>query len=384
MPSIESALSQTFKDFEVIVVDDGSTDNTPSISERFGARIRYIRQENQGLAGARNTGIRAAKGDFIGLLDADDLWFPGFLEAISQLISEHPGAAVYYCCAQGLNSHNNLLPQFFGGPVIPPELMYQTLLRANFIIPSTVAIHRSVILEEGLFDQTIRSIHGCEDYDLWLRISPKYDFIGTSACLVGYRIHESSMSINANKMQSAMQAVVEKHFGVDDGNYGNWPTERRRAFGGLYRYYSISSIQRQNDHQSSGNYLRKALLVDPSLAFDLDFFYDLAMGTQPAGYRNSSLQLDLEKNANDLENVLKAAKCPPLDDALKSTIHQSFGTAYYALGLLAYHVENRSLSRNYLSKALIYRPELLFDKRLMGNILKSFVNRSTLERLKNQ
>jgi glycosyltransferase involved in cell wall biosynthesis len=86
--AIQSVLNQTYRSFEVIVVDDGSTDNSREVVASFGSQVRYIWQENQGLAGARNTGIRAARGQLIGLLDADDQWLPDFLEKMVALADE--------------------------------------------------------------------------------------------------------------------------------------------------------------------------------------------------------------------------------------------------------------------------------------------------------
>ena len=80
--AIQSVLSQTYRDFEIIVVDDGSTDDTPLVVSQLGGNLHYIRQTNQGLAGARNTGIRNAKGSYIALLDSDDIWLPEFLQKI--------------------------------------------------------------------------------------------------------------------------------------------------------------------------------------------------------------------------------------------------------------------------------------------------------------
>jgi glycosyltransferase involved in cell wall biosynthesis len=242
--AIQSALNQTYRKCEVIVVDDGSTDNGREEVASFGEQVRYIYQENQGLAGARNTGIRAAKGEFIALLDADDLWLPDFLETMVSLANQNPGAAVYYCCAQGMDELGNDLPQVFGGPPLPPSLIYDSLLRADFLIPSTIIFRRQVVMAAGLFDPSLRS---CEDWDLWLRLLPIHVFIGTSACLVRYRLHGSSLTTNLPGMQNAVRAVMEKHFGPDDGQPQLWSREKRRAFGGVYLYHTLTSVQQLND-----------------------------------------------------------------------------------------------------------------------------------------
>jgi hypothetical protein len=343
----------------------------------FGQQVRYMWQENQGLAGARNTGIRAAQGELIGLLDADDQWQPTFLENMVALADQHPEGAVYYCGARGMDVEGRDLPQVFGGPARPPDTMYQTLLRANFLIPSTIVMRRSIIMGVGLFDPGLRS---CEDWDLWLRILQEHSIVGTSACLARYRLHDSSLSANPAGMQRAKQAVVEKHFGPDDGQWGSWSPEKRRAYGGLYRYHALSSVQKQNDWSTGAQYLRQALSADPTLAVDLGLFYDLALGRQPPGYRGTSHQLELEKNAMQILSILESVFKASLASELESVRRQACGTAYFALGLVAYNSDQRALCRGFLSKALYYRPSLWSDSRLTGNFLKSFVSQPMLER----
>ena len=102
--AIQSVLRQSFKDYEIIVVDDGSTDNSKDVVSTFGDKVRYIWQENKGLGGARNTGINASNTEFIGLLDADDEWKPFYLEKMMSLVQRHPDAAVYYSAARGMDA----------------------------------------------------------------------------------------------------------------------------------------------------------------------------------------------------------------------------------------------------------------------------------------
>jgi glycosyltransferase involved in cell wall biosynthesis len=377
--AIQSVTAQTYRSYEIIVIDDGSTDHCHEVAASFGEQVRYIAQQNQGLAGARNTGIQAASGEFVGLLDADDLWLPNFLERMVSLADQKPAAAVYYCCAQGMDELGNNLPQVFGGPPINPSLMYQTLLRSDFLIPSTILLRRDTIVAAGLFDPSLRS---CEDWELWLRILPKHDFIGTADCLVQYRLHGSSLSKNVSVMQHAVRSVMEKHFGPDDGQPGSWSQEKRRAYGGVYRYHALTSVQRLEDWQAGAEFFKKALQADPSLSTDLDFFYDLAHGTQPAGYRNTNYRLDFDANAERMIQLLNRVFDSSKESELELGRRRSFGTAYYALGLLAYNTGRLSLSRDYFRKALVFRPDLWMDKRVIGNSLKTILGPSTVEWMK--
>jgi glycosyltransferase involved in cell wall biosynthesis len=371
--AIQSILGQTYRHFEVIVVDDGSTDNSREVVVDFGNQVHYIKQDNQGLAGARNTGIRASSGEFVALLDSDDLWQPNFLDVMVSLADQHPEASVYYCCARGMDNEGQELPQIFGGPPVSSEMLYQSLLRANFLLPSTIMIRRSIVVSAGLFDPALRS---CEDWDLWLRLLPEHTFVGTSKCLVRYRLHDSSLSKDPAGMQKALRSVVEKHFGLEDGQSTTWSKEKQRAYGGFYRYCLLSSIQYQNDWRTAVQYLYNALCADSTLATDLDLFYDLALGNQPPGYRGTPYHLDLDSNAFHIENVLKELFNSPEFSGVRHLRRLIYGTAYYAIGLAAYNTGHRSFSQSFRYKALYFRPDLWRDSRILGNLVKSFLNPS--------
>ena len=385
--AIQSVLDQSYNDYEIIVIDDGSTDNTREVVAHFGDQVRYIWQENQGLGGARNIGIRAARGEFIGLLDSDDQWLPAFLETMISLTTRYPETAVYYCGVHCIDVDGRDLPQVTRAPIVVTpgnrNAMYQTLLRANFLIPSTVVMRRSVVIAVGMFEQTLRSIHGCEDWDLWLRIAPEYDFVGTSAHLVRYRLHGNSLSTDPTGMQRAVRTVIDKHFGPDDGLQSTWSGDKQRAYGGVYRYHALTSVQRQKDWQAGGPYLRQALQADPTLATNLTLFYDLALGAQPQGHRGTSLQLNLENNAAHISRLLTNVFDSPVDSQLQSLRRLTYGTAYYALGLVAYNTGQISLARRFLFRALRLRPELWRDRLVVGNLAKSFVGQVMLDRMKN-
>ena len=107
--ALESIFSQTYHNFEIILVDDGSKDDTPIIAQQYGDAIRYIRQSNRGLSAARNTAIKNARAEVIALLDSDDLWEPQFLERMIYLLNIHPEAAGVYCGFQYINSKGEIV-----------------------------------------------------------------------------------------------------------------------------------------------------------------------------------------------------------------------------------------------------------------------------------
>ena len=176
--SIESVLSQTRSDLELIVVDDGSVDDTRERVagyERRDARVRLVRQENQGVAGARNTGIGLARGELVSFLDNDDLWLPRYLESMHAALDRHPRAGFAYTDGWTLDDQTRRIwkESTMSGaeppespPEDPAELMV-ALVRRNFIL-SSATVRRRVLEDVGGFDP---SLSGVDEYDLWLRIA---------------------------------------------------------------------------------------------------------------------------------------------------------------------------------------------------------------------
>jgi glycosyltransferase involved in cell wall biosynthesis len=371
--AIRSVLTQSYRDFEVIVVDDGSTDDTPKVAKQFGPVVRYTYQENQGLAGSRNTGIREAKGEYIAFLDSDDEWSPEFLQKMTSLAVESPNADVYYCGARYMDAEGCDLPQDSNLSIVPPDKMYWTLLRANFIIPSSIILRRSVSIKAGLFDLLFRRL---QDWEFWLRLAKTgHKFIGVKTCLVRYRLHNKSLSTDSKSGNLAAIALAEKHFGPDDGKWLTWSDDKRRMYGGVYRYQALmSSLLREGDWKSCADNMRRGLLIDPTLTTDLGLFYELSLGQQPLGYRGTNYNIDIGLSAAHvkelLDNIFEDSQYSELE-RLKRVAH---GSAYYALGLVAYNLGLAQVSRIFLAKAIGHRKDLCLDRKATTTLFKTLIN----------
>ena len=210
MDSLESVLRQTYSSLEIIVINDGSTDNTAEVAERFAAdgRFRYHNQANEGLSAARNKGIELAKGEWIALLDADDVWLPEKLDSQMKLLSSCTDIGMVFTDFSTFDYFGVVASSKLPGAGFELVTYPQLFERNNFIYPSTVLIRKTVFAECGRFDTTLRSI---EDYDMWLRIARRYKVVGIAEQLVRIRQHDSNMSTNVERMLENELAVLEKN-----------------------------------------------------------------------------------------------------------------------------------------------------------------------------
>jgi glycosyltransferase involved in cell wall biosynthesis len=167
--AVDSVLAQGFGDFELIVVDDGSTDGTAALLAGYGDAIRVLRRENRGVSAARNAGIAAARGDLIAFLDSDDLWRSGKLRRQVAFFAAHPEALI--CQTEELWVRN-------GRRVNPGKrhrkragMIFEPSLDLCLVSPSAVMVRRELFERVGFFDERLPA---CEDYDLWLRVSCRF------------------------------------------------------------------------------------------------------------------------------------------------------------------------------------------------------------------
>lgn len=188
--AVESVLKQTYPDFELIVVDDGSDDSTPELLKQFANKITILTQTNKGVSAARNSGIKVAKGQLIAFLDSDDLWLPDKLKYQVDFFLNNPAALI--CQTEEIWIRN-------GKRVNPKKrhkktngMIFEQSLALCLISPSAVMLKRTLLNEVGLFDEKLPA---CEDYDLWLRICWKYPvFLIDEPLIIKYGGHSDQLS----------------------------------------------------------------------------------------------------------------------------------------------------------------------------------------------
>lgn len=204
--ALGSVLDQTCSDYEVVVVDDGSTDNTPEVMAQYAAdgRIRYIRQDNAGQPKAKNRGIAESHGEFIAFLDADDIWMPTKLEKQLALFAD-PQVGVVYSRRKWINQDG--LEISGNERTLRRGEILDHIFVDNFICFSSCVIRRSCLDEVGWFDEELPM--GI-DYDLWIRLAARYRFDYVDERLVKYRTGHANLSKNTMKRYDCAQKIMRK------------------------------------------------------------------------------------------------------------------------------------------------------------------------------
>jgi|WetSurMetagenome_2_1015567.scaffolds.fasta_scaffold00064_36 glycosyltransferase involved in cell wall biosynthesis len=257
---VESALAQTYKNIEVIVVNDGSTDNTDDVMQRYlsDSRIRYISQKNAGQANAKNTGIKNARGAFLAFLDADDRWEADKLEKQIPLFSD-PSVGVVYCRAKYIDQDGREFDYNMTSHYLQPRRGHVTewLIFDNFIQFSSTVVRKECIDQLGGQDE---SLNMGTDWDHWLRISTKYRFDFADEQLFYYRMgHTGQMSRNKEERQRCSDRIMATFI----KNHPNVLSAQtvRRAY--AFTFCNRGEYLRSRDMNKSNRYFMDAVLKNP-------------------------------------------------------------------------------------------------------------------------
>lgn len=195
--AIESALTQTYQNFELLIVNDGSTDNSAVIIKPYlkDSRVIYIEQQNAGVAAARNTAIKHARGKYVGFLDQDDLWKNNKLEVQIVSLEQDERVALVHSKLDCIDINGNQMDYDWITGV--SGYCFEEMFKKNMIAVLTVLIRKTIIDEIGLFNE---QLSGTDDYEMWLRVTLKYPISYIDQSLAFYRFHDNNISKNSFKM----------------------------------------------------------------------------------------------------------------------------------------------------------------------------------------
>jgi glycosyltransferase involved in cell wall biosynthesis len=204
--AVASVIAQSFKDIELVLVDDGSPEDTSWVDTTWSAHGRIVRKPNGGPASARNAGIAASKGEAVAFLDADDEWLSDKVERQLEVLRRHPEVGLVYSQVLRIDPGGRDLG-------VAPETViagaaFRSLLEHNVIPTSTVMVRRTVLDECGVFPED-PSLQGAEDYDLWLRIAERHQIACLPEPSTRYRLHPDGHSRNPHRAYGAEKRVLE-------------------------------------------------------------------------------------------------------------------------------------------------------------------------------
>jgi len=259
--ALESVLSQTFSDWRIVLVDDGSTDETAviakSFAEQLGSKMLVIQQTNKGLPAARNVAIRHSSAEFLALLDADDIWLPSRLAASIELLRARPEVGLVYGGVSLIDQNAALISTpWLQGKNAEGWIASGIYTRALDLPCPTITFRRACVEEVGDFDESMRA---SEDRDLWLRISLRYQVARIDRVIALYRISSGSMSSDSERMASAQIRFIEKHY----GSAGCEASSRRVALSSVYRQVAETMSARGYFWSAVKNILH-ALIMRPA------------------------------------------------------------------------------------------------------------------------
>ncbi|MEM8862836.1 MAG: glycosyltransferase [Chloroflexota bacterium] len=373
--AIDSILEQTYQNFEIIVIDDGSKDNSREVGASYGDKINYIYKENAGLSAARNTGLRHAHGEFIGLLDADDMYEPHFMQTLVEFLTENQQYDGVYCGYQFVDDDGFPLPQI-ENRVIPSEMLYEAMWGGNFWVPESVLMRRGCYITAGPYDESLRA---CEDWDVWLRILAAHPIAGVPDVLIRHRVLPGSMSSDPIRMLTNRMQVTENQFGtLDDPK--SFAAEKiqwiysQNYFGSAIEYIQFGNLERAYE------LIEKAVRLYPELLMQEGTFFELGVGDQPKGSRGQLDQINLVANEKIIAEFLE--KLLSLDIIPTDQNSQVWGLAYQTLAKIAYGGNDSAQARKFMLKAAGYDKGLMTSSSFIKFMAKSTVGPELTDKLK--
>lgn len=275
LQTIESVLSQSYKDYELIVVDDGSQEDIEHLVAPYCNYLTYVRKENGGPASARNFGIRLSSGELIALLDHDDVWAKDNLKAKAELLLKNPECAMVYSYPELIDFEGNPLPQEYPSS-FPHGYVFEDFLLCNRIISFSCTLIRKNIFDlVGLLDEC-KEITCCDDYDMWLRIADRSEIEFSGDKNVYYRLHAHNLMNNLDLSLTSHIRVFEKAL-RERNSIANMPKKQLSRIVNEHMYnkfkpYAYKYYYDMQNYKRTRDLLWKCLLLRPFVLKDWQYF----------------------------------------------------------------------------------------------------------------
>ena len=275
--AIESVRAQTFTDFEILAVDDGSSDGSPEIIRRYGGAVKFLQQQNRGPSAARNLAIANSSGELFGFLDADDWWKPDFLTKMVGALDAEANAVMAYCDLQLVDSLGKVFPTSLAERSGRAPNLDEMLDRLWPIVPSGVVIRRTALDAVGGFPEPLRAF---EDVYLWMLLRELGPFVYVAESLAGWRFAHFPAPLKAPGGQEAagriFRQMVVARYGVDPVRHVR---SRERAPRSILGYIGLDALA-HGDRTAARRAFIRAIALDP---YRIRNYLRLARTILPAG-----------------------------------------------------------------------------------------------------
>ena len=259
--TIESVSQQTFSDFEIIVINDGSQDSTLEVVNGISEpRLKVLSYPNAGVSASRNRGIAQTRGEYISFIDADDLWTPDKLESQLTALQINPPAAVAYSWTDWIDESGEFLRP--GSHITANGDVYSKLLLRDFVgSGSNPLIHMQALKKVGGFNE---SLTPAADWDMWLRLAACYEFVCVPSAQILYRISPSSMSTNVWRMETESLQIIERAFAQAPESVAHM---KKQVIAERYKYLTLKSVEGHLERRkglTAVRFLWQAIKYDPA------------------------------------------------------------------------------------------------------------------------
>lgn len=361
--AIQSLFNQTYRDFEIIVVDNGSADNTREVLSRYGERIRYLFQQNAGPAAARNTGIRASTGEMLAFLDDDDTVSPTKLAHQVAYLDARPDIAVVYTGWQIIGADGTTLLREVR-PVWQGEILKDLLLEEYLFPIHSILIRRECFDRVGLFDETLPT---SEEVDLWYRLARIYRFGCIAQPLCQYRTTPNSLGQDFNKLERTLPIILQRVFS-DPELPADIAALRDEVYARRYlefsqNYYARSTADSDARMESARRYVSKALALKPTILEERREYFDLLV--------HKAIKLesgDLEANLRRMMSTLfsEAANRARLEARLLARLH-------IILAFRGYRAKRRWQVVRHALQGVMHDPSWLINRGVVSIVLRSLL-----------
>lgn len=357
--AIQSVLDQTYADFEILIIDDGSTDQTREVTEAFlDERIRYIYQENRGLSAARNTGIVHSTGTFISYLDADDQFMPEKFALLVSLLEKNPHFGFAAGQAIPVDEDNRPVGEIFDVPLPSDSCNW---LLGNPLHVGSVLIQKAWQVKVGFFDENLRSY---EDWDMWLRLARAgCQMIWLPKPVSLYRFHQQQMTRIGRQMTEATFAVLDKHF-ADPTLVESWNALHDQAYSNAHLRAAMQAYH-TGEYTTAQSHMLDACRLN----------YNLVAGDADELARRLAAFACSPKNPDPIQFLENIYNHLPVElDVLRRRRDKDIGQVAIEAGFRYYHSGEHGSARTIIMRAIRYQPGLLKNIGIWSVLSRTFLH----------